>query len=308
VWSYELIIIDEAQRVQDIWLSLKILHDNFPNTQIIATGSSSFELSNKINEPLTGRSKQYFLPPLTYQEIYPQAWLLTPSQREFHMLYGWYPRVIGMNSQDATEYITNIANNYLYKDILELESLKKSPKLVQLLQMLALQIGSEVSYQEIGQKIWLSSQVVQHYIDLLEKSFVVYTLWSYSRNVRNELTKSKKVYFWDVWVRNALIQWFQPMNSRTDTWSVWENLWISERAKQLTTNNLAYQHYFRRTYQQQEIDLIELIWDKMNAMEYKRNTNKSSKIPKTFTQAYPEAIISQAINPYTLISEYAKAT
>jgi uncharacterized protein len=232
-----LVIIDEAQRIENIWLVLKILHDNFPKVQIIATWSSSFDLANKINEPLTWRTKEFFLPPLSYQEIYPDLWLLTQSQREKHLLYWWYPRCVDLPWDEAKEYIKHLSANYLYKDVLEWEQLKKSPKLLTLLQLLALQIWSEVSLTEIWQKLQISFHTVQHYIDLLEKSFVIFKLHSFSKNIRNELTKSIKIYFWDIGIRNALIDSFQQTIIRQDIWVLWENM------KQVLFDDQALTHY-----------------------------------------------------------------
>lgn len=303
VYHHELLIIDEAQRVKNIGLALKILHDNFPKLQIIATGSSSFDLANKINEPLTWRAREFLLPPLSFKEVYPEAGLLNPSEWESHLLTGWYPGTLTRHWKEAERYITQLASNYLYKDILERANLKKSPKLLLLLQLLALQIGSEVSFTEIGQKLQISYHTVQEYVALLEKSFVIFSLPSFAKNLRNELTKSVKIYFWDLGIRNALVENFQKTRLRTDIGALWENFALVERYKLLINNDIPLKGFFWRTYQQQEIDYLEQRADWMMAFEYKRSEKKKLTLPKSFSDAYPWSYL-KVISPLSLISHY----
>lgn len=287
--EYDLIIFDEAQRVKNIGLNLKIMHDNFPKKKIIATGSSSFDLSNKINEPLTGRAIEFFLHPLSIAEIMQkQDRTEIEGGLENIIRFGLYPEIYNSGEEAKKELLFNIANNYLYKDILEFENIKKSDQLFGLLQLLALQIGSEVSLSEIGQQLGMDKLTVQKYINLLEKAFVIFGLRSFSRNSRKEIGKSRKIYFWDLGVRNALINNFNSLNIRNDVGALWENFCIAERMKFNMNNRKFVNSYFWRTYGQQEIDYIEESEGKLFGYEIKWNIKKY-KEPKIWKEIYKTA-------------------
>lgn len=285
----EMISIDEAQRVNNIGLTLKLIIDNIPDKQLLVTGSSALELSNTINEPLTGRKFEYNLFPFSFQELSESADLLTEQRLlEKRLIYGYYPDVVN-NPGNEREILTNILSSYLYKDIFEFQDIRKPEVIEKLLQALALQIGSEVSINELSQFLGIDSSTVQRYIYLLEKSFVIYHLHSFSRNVRNELKKSVKIYFYDNGIRNALIANYNPLDLRTDTGNLWENHLITERLKR-NSYDLSYANtYFWRTTQQQEIDYIEDKDGTLHCFEFKWNPNKSASLTKTFSKAYPNS-------------------
>ena len=288
--------IDEAQRIPNIGLTLKLITDKLKNIQVIATGSSSFEMANEMNEPLTGRKFEFNLFPLSFQEMVNHHGLLEEKrQLEQRLIYGSYPEVIS-NPQDSQELLNLITDSYLYKDILMLDSLKRPKLLEKILKALALQVGSEVSYNEIAQLVGADKGTIDKYVHLFEQTFVLFSLPSFSRNVRNELKKSKKIYFYDCGVRNAIVGNFNKLQNRTDVGSLWENYLISERIKKHHYNGFRQQSYFWRTTQQQEIDLIEETNDTLNAFEFKWNETSKAKIPKTFTNNYPEAE-TQIISP-----------
>ncbi|MCF6358011.1 MAG: ATP-binding protein, partial [Draconibacterium sp.] len=255
--NYELLIIDEAQRITNIGLTLKIIIDNIPNLKVLVTGSSAFELSDKINEPLTGRKIEIFLFPLSFAEMVNHTNLIEEKRLlEYRMIYGSYPEVI-TNPGDEKSVLKRLSDAYLYKDLLNFEKLKKSSVIVKLLQALALQLGNEVSYNEIGQIIGIDNQTVERYVDLLEKAYIIFRLQSFNRNIRTELKKSRKIYFYDNGIRNSLIANFNSLALRQDTGALWENYIISERRKYLSYNNIWANCYFWRTHAQQEIDYIE---------------------------------------------------
>lgn len=282
----KVLMIDEAQRVKNIGLTLKLITDNFKTVQLIVTGSSALEIGNEVNEPLTGRKYEYFLYPISSKELIEDRGFLAEKQfLESRMIYGSYPDIIN-NNQEAKELLMGITNSYLYKDILSMEDIRKPAVLEKLLVALALQIGSEISYHEIGQTINSDSKTVERYIDLLEKSFVIFRLHALSRNVRNELKKSKKVYFYDNGIRNAIIQNFSPLSLRTDVGALWENYFISERVKSNHYNRNFAKLYFWRTSQQQEIDLIEESDGKFISFEMKWNEKRNAKIPAIFENSY----------------------
>lgn len=285
----EMISIDEAQRVNNIGLTLKLIIDNIPDKQLLVTGSSALELSNTINEPLTGRKFEYNLFPFSFQELSESADLLTEQRLlEKRLIYGYYPDVVN-NPGNEREILTNILSSYLYKDIFEFQDIRKPEVIEKLLQALALQIGSEVSINELSQFLGIDSSTVQRYIYLLEKSFVIYHLHSFSRNIRNELKKSVKIYFYDNGIRNALIANYNPLDLRTDTGNLWENHLITERIKR-NSYDLSYANtYFWRTTQQQEIDYIEDKDGTLHCFEFKWNPNKSASLTKTFSKAYPNS-------------------
>jgi predicted AAA+ superfamily ATPase len=285
----ELVLIDEAQRVKDIGITLKLLIDNFPNVQVIVTGSSALELSNRINEPLTGRKFEYTLLPFSVQELVEQSSQLEQNRLlEHRLVYGMYPDVV-MNYGNEREILNNIVSSYLYKDIFAFQDIRKPEIIEKLLQALALQLGSEVSFHEISKLLGIDTLTVQRYIDLLEKSYIVFSLKSLSRNLRNELKKSRKIYFYDNGVRNAIISNFNPVSLREDIGALWENFMISERLKRNVYTADYNNSYFWRTTQQQEIDYIEEKDGILYAYEFKRNKNKKTRLNRTFSTNYPNS-------------------
>jgi hypothetical protein len=286
IGSNELLIIDEAQRIENIGLSLKIIIDQIKNVKIIASGSSAFELGNKLNESLTGRKWEFKMFPFSFEELVEHTGYIEEFRSlEQRMIYGSYPDVIN-HPQDAKEIIKSIADSYLYKDILVLDRINKPEKLEKLLQGLAFQVGSEVSFNELARFTGIDKETVEKYIQLLEKAFVIFRLPSYSRNLRNELKKSRKVYFYDNGIRNAIISQFSPIHSRNDLGALWENYMISERMKFNQYHGRLCNAYFWRTTAQQEVDYIETYDGKIFAYEFKWNDLKKARFPKTFIDAY----------------------
>ena len=284
------LVIDEAQRIQDIGLRLKLITDQIPEVQVIATGSSSFELATRVNESLTGRKREFKMFPLTFGEMVRHTSFLEEVRMLPHrMVYGYYPEVV-TNPGDERAVLKELSDSYLYKDILSLDSINKPDKLVRLLKALALQIGSQVSYNEIGNLIGLDSKTVERYVDILEKSFIVFRLNSFARNLRNELKTSRKVYFWDLGIRNAVIGNLSQVENRTDTGELWENFVIAERLKQNAYRGSFAQSWFWRTRQQNEIDYLEEEDGRLLAFEFKWNDRKGNvKCPETFVKSYPGA-------------------
>ncbi len=292
----KVIIIDEAQRIKNIGIKLKIIIDEIENVQLIATGSSSFDLANEINEPLTGRKYEFKMFPVSFEEMVKHHGLLEElNQLEHRMVFGYYPDVV-TNKDDAADILKLLADSYLFKDILIWNKIKKSDRIIKLLQALAFQIGNQVSYNELGKIVGLNSETVESYIQLLEKSYIIFRLGTYSRNLRSELKKSKKIYFYDNGIRNAVISNLNPLELRNDKGALWENFIISERKKYLAYHNIYTNSYFWRTHAQQEIDYIEEREGKVFAYEFKWSKHKKARIPKTFTNAYPEAT-SKIISP-----------
>jgi predicted AAA+ superfamily ATPase len=281
------LLIDEAQRLENIGLTLKLITDQIKEVQVIATGSSAFNLSGKVNEPLTGRKFEFTLFPLSFQEMKDHhGWLEEKRQLEQRLLYGYYPEIV-THPEEAPERLKLLAGSYLYKDILMLEEIKKPTLLDKLLRALALQIGNEVSYTELGQLTGSNYKTIEKYIDLLEKAYVIFQLPAFSRNVRNEIRKGKKVYFYDCGIRNAILNDFKPLALRNDTGALWENFLIAERMKLLHYSQKDFKHFFWRTTQQQEIDLIEEQGYELHAYEFKWNPLSRVKFSKTFTEKYP---------------------
>lgn len=291
IGNNKIVIIDEAQRIPDIGLKLKLITDQINDVRLIATGSSSFELASKVNESLSGRKRELQMFPLTFREMTNHTSLIEELRMLPHRLvFGYYPEVVA-NAGDERDILKELIGSYLYKDVLELESIKKSDKIIRLLQALALQIGSQVSYNEIGRMIEFDSKTVEKYIDILEKCYIVFRLPSYARNLRNELKASRKVYFYDLGIRNALISNFNPieMRSQSEIGGMWENFVISERMKFNAINGNDARMYFWRTQQQNEIDLIEDNVGEISAYEFKWNPKAKVQSTKTFLNAYPEA-------------------
>jgi len=282
----EIVFIDEAQRVENIGLTLKQIHDNAENCQIIVSGSSALELSNKINEPLTGRKFEYILHPLSFNELVEHTNLFEETKMlHTRLVYGYYPDVVN-NQGNETEILKNLVTSYLYKDIFSFQDIRKPQIIEKLLQNLAFQVASEVNYNELSQNLGINSVTIERYIDLLEKNYIIFRLYSFSRNIRNELKKSRKIYFYDNGVRNMLISNFNTIDLRQDKGQLWENFLVSERAKYLIYNNIYCNRYFWRTTQQQEIDYIEEHSGKIYAFEFKFNKSKA-QLSKTFINAYP---------------------
>lgn len=289
--SKRLLVIDEAQRISDIGLRLKLITDQVPDVQVIATGSSSFELASKVNESLTGRKREFRMYPLTFGEMVQHTQFLDEVRMIPHrMVYGYYPEVV-CTPGDERAILKELSDSYLYKDILSLDSINKPDKLVRLLKALALQISSQVSYNEIGTLIGLDSKTVERYVDILEKSFIVFRLGTFSRNLRNELKASRKIYFWDLGIRNAIIGNLAQIENRTDAGELWENFVIAERMKRNAYKCSFAQSYFWRTRQQHEIDYLEEEDGILYAFEFKWNLRKANvKCPESFKTAYPEAV------------------
>ncbi len=281
------LIIDEAQRISDIGIKLKQIIDQIPDLQVVATGSSSFDLANKINEPLTGRKWEYKLFPLSFNELSQNTNVLEEKRMLPHrLIYGSYPDVVN-NVGDEQKTLTEITNSYLYKDIMDYEGIHKADKLVTLLQVLAYQLGSEVSLTELAQLTGLDVKTVDKYITILEQAYIIFRLRSFSRNMRNELKNSRKIYFYDNGIRNAVIRNFAPAEMRGDIGSLFENFFISERIKNKEYIEDYSLSWFWRTKTQQEIDYIEERDGKIKAFEIKWNPNRKAKLPLSFKNAYP---------------------
>jgi predicted AAA+ superfamily ATPase len=290
VGDHSLLVVDEAQHVDKIGLNLKLITDHLPGVKVIATGSSSFELARDVGEPLTGRKFVLTLFPLAQMEISSmEDRHETEANRESRLIYGSYPEVVTRRDNRARqEYLREIVSSYLFKDILALEGVRYANKLVRLLQLLAFQIGKEVSLNELGTQLAMSKNTVERYLDLLEKVFVIYRLFGFSRNLRKEVTKSHRFYFFDNGIRNALIQNFNPLALRNDLGELWENYVMAERVKKREYLRQACNAYFWRTYDKQEIDLVEEREGRLFGYEMKWNSTPK-KAPKAWQAGYPEA-------------------
>lgn len=285
-----LLILDEAQNIKDIGKVLKIMADTFPRVQVIATGSSSFELSNKLSEPLTGRSRFYHLYPFSMEELGQKHSLIELDAKINNILrFGLYPEVFGRSEEEATEELQNIASTYLFKDVLQLDNLKRSDLIFKLLKALALQAGNEISYNELARLLGENVHTVKRYIEILEQAFIIFRLPSFSQNLRKELGKRNKIYFFDVGIRNAIINNFSPIDLRNDVGALWENFCIVERIKNNHFQRVFKNYYFWRTYNQKEIDFVEEYNGKLEAFEFKWNPKNTVKPPKDFLTAYPDA-------------------
>ncbi|MEI6408803.1 MAG: ATP-binding protein [Bacteroidota bacterium] len=284
----KVLILDEAQRISDIGLKLKLITDQIPEIQVVASGSSAFELANQIKEPLTGRKWEFQLFPISFAEMEAHHGFVEEHKRlSERLIYGYYPEVVNHPGEER-DVLSQLADSFLFKDILMWERIKKPEKLTRLLQALAFQVGSEVSYHELGQIIDLDNQTVENYITLLEQTFIIFRLPPLSRNLRKELKRKRKIYFYDNGMRNAIIAQFQPLELRQDVGALWENWLISERKKTLHYQGIHANTFFWRTQDQQEIDYIEERDGKMWAYEMKWSAKAKPSFSKTFTQAYPE--------------------
>ena len=283
----KIVVIDEAQRVENIGMTLKRITDNFPEVQLLVTGSSSFELQDQLNEPLTGRKFEYHLFPISTSEILNAQGLLGVKQTlEQRLVYGSYPDILN-HADDAKELLMNLAGSYLYKDLLSLESVRRPVLLGKLLTALALQVCSEVSYNELAQTVGTDNKTVEKYIDLLEKCYIIFRLNGFNRYLRTELKKGKKVYFYDNGIRNAILQNFAPLSLRQDTGALWENFIISERIKANQYAGRYANSYFWRTTQQQEIDYIEESDGQFTVFEMKWNPRRANtQFPSSFLTTY----------------------
>jgi predicted AAA+ superfamily ATPase len=284
--AYTTVIIDEAQRIENVGIKLKLMTDQIPNLQLVATGSSAFELCNRINEPLTGRKWEFQLFPLSFPEMVKHHGLFEEKRLLPHrLLYGYYPEVV-VNQGNEQKILRQLSDSYLYKDILQWEGIQKPDKLLTLLKALAFQVGSQVSYNELAQTCGLDSKTVEKYILLLEKTFVIFRLNSFARNLRNELKFSRKIYFYDNGIRNALTSNFNQIEMRDDKGALWENFLVSERIKKLHYSEIWANSYFWRTKEQQEIDYIEERNGEVSAFEFKWNVKKQPKINTAFKTVY----------------------
>jgi len=291
----KLILLDEAQRVKNIGLSLKLIVDNYPEMQVIATGSSSFDLSNEIIEPLTGRKYEFYLYPFSIKELLPEySFQQIERILEKRIILGMYPEVVQSGQNEAGALLKNIARSYLYKDVLQYQHIKNPDILEKLLQALALQVGKEVSYNELASLVGINKKTVENYIQLLEKAFVIFRLRPFSRNLRKELTKLRKIYFFDTGIRNTLIKNLNPVRLRNDVGELWENFLISERLKNNSNCGKDANVYFWKTHQQQEIDFLEEYSGRLTGYEFKWRAKKV-RFPKSFTRAYPDSKL-KAIN------------
>lgn len=287
--SYDLVFIDEAQRVKNIGLTLKMIGDLKLKTQVVVTGSSSFDMANEVNEPATGRLIEYNLYPFSLSEL-----AIETSEREekrlleTRMVYGLYPEVV-TEPGDAKRILMGLTNNCLYKDLFMYRGIKKPDLIQKLVRALALQLGNEVSYNELSSLLGVDRGTIETYINLLEKCFVVFRLDSFSRNLRNEIKKGKKIYFYDNGIRNAVLSNFAPLELRNDTGALWENLMVSERVKRNSYLGDFAQLFFWRTHEQQEIDLVEEQDGVLRTFEFKWNDKVKVKRPKSFVDAYPNS-------------------
>lgn len=286
----DLLAIDEAQAIPHIGEKLKLMVDEVPGIRILATGSSAFDIRNQVGEPLVGRGSSFILQPFSQQEISQQENLLqTRRNLETRLVFGSYPDVVLEDDREANvEYLKSIVSAYLLKDILSLDGIKNSGKMMELLQLVSFQVGSELSYDELSNKLGISKNTVQKYMDLLSKVYVIFRLGGYARNLRKEVSKIGKWYFYDNGIRNAVIGRFQPMALRDDVGALWENYFISERMKQNLHGQFNRNLYFWKTYDRQEIDLIEETPDGLSAFEIKWSEEKV-KVPVAFAKNYPEA-------------------
>jgi predicted AAA+ superfamily ATPase len=290
VGSHSLLIVDEAQYVRQIGLNLKLLVDHIPELRIIATGSSSFDLAKDIGEPLTGRKRVLKLLPLSQMEI---SRIEKPHQTtanlDSRLIYGAYPEVVLLRgNSEREEYLRELLSSYLFKDILQLEGIRHADKLQRLVQLMAFQIGKEVSLAELGRQLGMSKNTVERYLDLLEKVFVVYRRSGFSRNLRKEIVKNHRYYFYDNGIRNALVNNFNPLNLRNDTGELWENYVITERMKMQEYQRQSVNAYFWRTYDQKEIDLVEEYQGALTGFEIKWKRSRP-RPPKVWQEAYPNA-------------------
>ena len=286
IGNYKIVFVDEAQRINNIGLTAKIIADYFKDIQLVLSGSSAFYIKNETNEWLTGRKWEYILLPISWQELESNVgYLIAKQQLEYRLIFGMYPDVIN-NLGDEEEVLSNLSDSYLYKDILALYNVRKPEILEKLLKALAYQIGSEVSYNELAQTVGVDKNTIRSYIDILEQSYIVYRLSSFSKNLRNEIKRNQKIYFYDLGIRNTIIGDYRPLSTRQDKGYIWENFLITERLKSNLYAKNKVSSFFWRTTARQEIDYIEEKHQQISAFEFKWNPKQKVKIPKTFTNTY----------------------
>lgn len=291
-----IIVVDEAQRIEDVGIKMKLIIDNFPDKQLLITGSSSLELANHINEPLTGRIWEYRMHPFSFGELAAHNGTFAEVQHlPIRLVYGSYPDVVNRVG-DEQRTLEMLTESYLYKDVLQWDRIKRTDRIVKLLQALAYQVGSEVSYSELGSMLQMDKETISKYIAILEQAFVVFQVGSFSRNLRNELKFAKKVFFYDNGIRNALINNFADIQIRTDAGALWENWMVSELRKKLDYTDQHQPIYFWRTTSQKEIDFLTERNGRITAYEFKWSPNKKSRKQDAFLQAYPNATL-QTITP-----------
>lgn len=286
--GYDAVFVDEAQRIPEIGIILKIIRDEFPNVRLIATGSSSLDLASRVSEPLTGRVYTYKLYPIAQQELRvfqtPYERLVALSDR---LIFGSYPRVFSLEGNEARrEYLQHLVSGYLYKDLLEFGGIRNSAKIYDLLKLLAYQVGSQVSLTELSKSLELGKSTVDRYIDLLEKSYVIFRLQGFSRNLRKEVTKMHKIFFYDNGIRNSLIENWNNLDNRADVGQLWENFLISERKKRMEYNGSFSSHFFWRLQTGAELDLVEETGGKLHGFEFKFSS-KTPRVPISWHAAYP---------------------
>lgn len=286
IGTHTLIFIDEAQRIPNIGLTVKLLTDQFEQVQVLVSGSSALELNDKTQEPLTGRKWEFQMYPISWEEFERHVGFIEAEQQlEHRLVYGMYPEVV-VNPFDAQEILLQLANSYLYKDVLALTGIRKPDLLDRLLKAIALQLGNEVSYTELADLLGVDKSTIMKYIDLLEKTFVIFTLSSFSRNQRNEIKNNRKIYFYDTGIRNVLISNLNPISLRNDTGALWENFLIAERIKKQAYHAQTANKFFWRTVQKQEIDYVEETGGNILAFEFKWKNAAKAKLPKSFLETY----------------------
>ena len=290
IGDYDVVVVDEAQRISNAGLMLKLITDQMPHVKLFVTGSSSLDMASETKESLVGRKIEFMLYPFSFKEMKEHHGILSEmAMLEHRMIYGYYPEVIGHDHKRAIEVLTDLTEGLMFKDLFSFEQIRKSNVLVKLVQAIALQVGSEVNYNELSQLVGADIKTIEKYIDLLEQSFVIFRLQALSRNARNELKKGRKIYFYDNGIRNSFIRNFNSLDVRQDTGALWENFLVSERLK----HNKYTQHhcntFFWRTTSQQEIDYIEESGGILAAFEFKWGSGKRKKFPQSFSEAYPNS-------------------
>lgn len=299
--GYEILVIDEAQRVEDIGLTIKIFTDSLPDVQIIATGSASFELAAKISEPLTGRKYEFHVYPLSYREMAEQNGSLQEKRMiEHRLVFGYYPEIVNKQSEEK-ELLSMLSSSYLYKDILTIDRINKPELVEKLIKALALQTGNEVSFNELSSLLGADKNTIEKYINILEKAFIIFRLNAYSGNARNEIKKSRKIYFYDNGILNSILHNYNNISGRNDKGALWENFIISERKKAYNNIEAVYKQFFWRTVQKQEIDLIEETETGLSAYEIKWNCRKV-KLPSGFIKNYH--LTNSGCIEYSNVEEY----
>lgn len=301
VGNADLVIIDEGQRVENIGITIKLIHDTYPEIRLLVTGSSSLDLANRIAEPLTGRSEEILLYPLSISEVSQSRPEMDANWRTM-LDRGGYPAIWQLSAQEAHARLSNIANNYVYRDAFGPQVMFDQTVINDLLRLLAYQIGQEVSYGELAAKLAVSKETVMRYIDLLEKAFIVQRRGQYRRNQRVEVGRLRKVYFTDLGIRNAIIENFKPLEARDDVGALWENFCVIERLKYLQSHDRRVRSYYWRNAEQREIDIIEEENNTLRAYECKLNSKKTVKVPLAFTRMYPEHTF-QVVNPDNFTEE-----